>query len=91
MWNGGGRSNWDGKAGEEKNETNCRRKRNIPLVYVTDLPACVQGFWIPVTTNVDGTTRDSGWRRTLYSGMSPGQPTHERPIPIPGKMGRVWV
>ena len=49
----GGGSKWDGKAGEEKNETNYKRKKNVLLVYTTDLPVCVQGFWIPVIANVD--------------------------------------
>ena len=61
---GGGGSNRDGKIGEEENETNCRRKRNIPLVYMTDFPVHVQEFQIPVTTNVDShmqITRQQTW------------------------------
>ena len=57
----GGGSNQDGKAGEEKNETNYKRKkRKKLLVYTTDLPARVQRFRVPVIANVDGHMRITG-------------------------------
>ena len=56
-----------GMQGKGKNETNYKKKekkkKGVLLVYVTDLPAHMQGFWVLVIANVDGHMQITG-RRT---------------------------
>ena len=52
MWNGGMDQIGMGMQGKGKNETNYKRKgkkeKGVLLVYATDLPVRMQGFWVRV-------------------------------------------
>ena len=43
-----------GRQGKKRMKLIIKEKRNIVLVYATDLPVYVQGFWTLVIANVDG-------------------------------------
>ena len=65
----GGGSNRDRRQGKKRMKLIIKEKRNILLVYATNLPAHMQGFRIPVIANVDGHMRITGqqtWRSTGF-------------------------
>ena len=67
VWNGGTDQIGMGMQGKGRDETNCKRKekkkKRIVLVYVTDLPVRMQGFWVLVIANVYGHVQITGQRR----------------------------
>ena len=62
MWNGGTDQIGMGMQGKGKDETNYKRKekKSILLVYVTNLPARMQGFWVLVIANMYSHMRITG-------------------------------
>ena len=71
VWNGGTDQIGMGMQGKGRDETNYKRKeeeKGILLVYATDLPAHMQGFWVPVIANMYGHMRIIGRRTWVQRG-----------------------
>ena len=70
VWNGG--TEWECRGKERMKliiKGKKRRRKSILLVYATDLPARMQGFWVLVIANVYGHMRITGQQMWVQRGL----------------------